>query len=245
MSILELVSGYGFESDSCYVHYRVIPPHHWNLRTGNLADGVAEQDFAKEFESSETNAKDVLMNDGFADGAEAHGMLQGVTAIASSSSFQSYGLHLPQQRSSWRGYSLAQTLPAASRLIISLAYLIVTIFAMILGFDYPIWIVPGLVIFISLYTGMPSAPVIQISAIKKSHSKAQSSNGSERQLIGHFIAQEIMHFNHLLNLSFDVKSLTLEVGLLLSDFPLCLLHLSFVIEYHWQPDESDNCLPSL
>lgn len=56
---------------------------------------------------------------------------------------------------------------------------------------------------------MPAAPVIQVSAIKKG--KHNKFIDGERELLGNFIGQDIMHFNHLLNFSFDVKMIPFEV----------------------------------
>lgn len=46
-------------------------------------------------------AKDILLNDGFADGLEAQGMLQGITATVSAGSFRTYGIHNLQKRQTW------------------------------------------------------------------------------------------------------------------------------------------------
>jgi len=72
-------------------------PQHYSLRTGNLADGMGEKDLPrahlggkpninKEGDTEgegETDLKDqvadALLNDGYADGEDARGMLQGTT----------------------------------------------------------------------------------------------------------------------------------------------------------------------
>ena len=95
----EIVSASGFEGNNIYVCYQVHVPEGWKVRTGNLTDGISEADFRaaaggnnkkdvrkrRKREGREENAAgtvtnailDALAMDGFADGTDAEGMLNG------------------------------------------------------------------------------------------------------------------------------------------------------------------------
>jgi len=104
----EIVSATGFEGDKIYICYQVQVPDGWKVRTGNLVDGIAEEDLRNAGKAtagkkgagnkrwkrrfghgggagdvggahSVANAVlDALAMDGFADGIDAEGMLNGI-----------------------------------------------------------------------------------------------------------------------------------------------------------------------
>ena len=39
----EIVSGTGFSGSKIFVDYEVLVPDGWNMRTGNLSDGIGEE----------------------------------------------------------------------------------------------------------------------------------------------------------------------------------------------------------
>lgn len=45
---VEIVSGHGFQSeDNIFVEYRLLWPHHWSMRLGNLSDSIHENDLKR------------------------------------------------------------------------------------------------------------------------------------------------------------------------------------------------------
>jgi hypothetical protein len=83
---LEIVSASGFESSKLFINYQVVVPHGWNLRTGNVVDGVAEEDVKSAAQKGTGEqrrmAQEALENDGFEDGEDALGALNGATQCA-------------------------------------------------------------------------------------------------------------------------------------------------------------------
>lgn len=234
----EIVSASGFGVDRLFVDYEVLVPEGWNMRTGNLSDGVAEKDMsdlvniAKEVDDADLRAagekmKNKMDLDGYADGEEAMGALRGVTQVAKVNATRG-GLRLPILRPNWRGKSVPFVLDEVSRAIWAGLFFFITVLSVILGVNYPMWIVPGLVFVFSIGTGYQGGVTQALIGPRKdgvitdphsrvdlsyasSSSKAASNKGSsfhkmknqKRLLAGALIAEPKANFNHLINLSFD------------------------------------------
>jgi hypothetical protein len=234
----EIVSASGFGADRVFVDYEVLVPEGWNLRTGNLSDGVAEKDMAdivnisKGVDDAELRAagekmKNKMALDGYDDGEEAMGALRGATQVARVDATRG-GVHLPILRPKWRGKPVPFALDAVSRAIWAGMFFFTTVLSVILGIDYPMWIVPGLIFLFSLGTGYQGGVTQaligprddgaitdthgrQDLAYAGTHSKSISKYGTSfhkmrqqrRSLVGALVAEPKAHFNHLVNLSFD------------------------------------------
>ena len=234
----EIVSASGFGADRLFVEYEVLVPEGWNLSTGNLSDGVAEKDMSdlinvsKYTDDAQLRAAGQKMSnkldlDGYADGEEALGALRGVTQIAKVRATRG-GLRLPILRPNWRGKSVPFVLDEVSRAIWAGLFFFTTVLSIVLGIDYPMWLVPGLVFVFSIGTGYQGGVTQALLGPKadgvvtdphsrvdlsyaSTSSKAVSKNGTsfhkmrnqKRYLAGELIAEPRASFNHLINLSFD------------------------------------------
>lgn len=194
----EIVSGYGFENDNCYVCYEVLLPENWVIRKGNLSDGVAERDFLnQETVASSKKTLSLLVDDGFSDGLDSHGMLQGSTPIVTSNRDFSYKFTC---RPTFHGINYI--LPMTSRLIFAVSFFAITILSILVGFEYPFWIVPFIVFFITLITGVPGNSKAQIYKYSK------SLNLESKSRFGSIIDEEVYNFNYVIKLSFDYVRLS-------------------------------------
>jgi hypothetical protein len=105
---------------------------------------------------------------------------------------------------------------------------VITIVAIILGEQYPFWLVPALVILIMIGTGTPGGTVQIILKNEKNSKKFKNtkkfkneknskfskinSDENSKKIIGSLMSVPVAHFNHLINLSFDVKDLVQDSG---------------------------------
>ena len=82
----EIVSCTGFEGDRFFVTYQIVLPEGWALRAGNLSDGYTEQEVGEAVHTTEDGIKvtgaELLQSDGYRDGNDAEGLLQGATSTA-------------------------------------------------------------------------------------------------------------------------------------------------------------------
>lgn len=151
-SCSEIVSASGFESSKLFIHYQVVVPQGWNLRTGNVVDGVAEEDLKSAIKKGTSEqrrmAQQALENDGFEDGDEALGALHGVTQCALSREWKlghPYSSFLPRRyRFSVRGCpsdtdwlcrlwtAIPFTFDEGTRIVLGLSFFLVTIISVIL-----------------------------------------------------------------------------------------------------------------
>ena len=165
----EIVNASGFDASSLLVDYEILVPEGWNMRTGNLSDGVAERDMldvvqiAKESDNAELKAAGDKMQtkmdlDGYEDGDNGQGTLRGITHTAKVGGTRG-GLVLPQLRPLWRGKHVPFVIDEVSRLIWAGLFFFTACVSVILGIEYPTWIVPGLVFVFTLGTGYPGGPV--------------------------------------------------------------------------------------
>ena len=215
----EIVSGTSFTGDRLYVDYEVLTPNGWNLRTGNLVDGLGEQDLInkamgddgviddqKEAEHA-TAARNLLDVDGFADGDEAEGMLRGVTQMALAYDCAG-GQVLHGKRQRWKGNRRNFLLDSMSRHIGGYGYFFFNVLCILLGVNYPLWIVSAMLLLMALVTGTPSGPTQAVLCRDKdSTEKGRGSmkTKANRVMEGPLVSQPVANFNHLINLSFDFK----------------------------------------
>jgi hypothetical protein len=222
----EIVSGKNFQGDKLFVDYEVSLPYGWNLRTGNLIDGIGEQDLvnkamggdgiiddANEAEHAMA-ARNLLDLDGYADGEDARGMLRGVTQIAAVKDIAS-GLSLPVLRPNWKGNRRNYVLNEFSRQLWGFGYFLFNVICILLGVNYPLWIVSSLILVITLVTGTGGGPSQVI--ISRNKDKTEKINGSmkyprNRILKGNLVSEPSANFNHLINLSFDFKDNDITKG---------------------------------
>lgn len=272
----EIVSGENFTGKKIYLNYQVQVPLGWDLRTGNVNDGVSEKyvggmsaqriGLSSSGNSSGLNGRggdgfgigigigsnragegviglsgaDVLALDAYSDGIDAQGMLRGTTHTATSQDSKHHS------RRKYVTYALEQ----GARIFLGSSFFIITVISIILGLSYPFWLVPALVIIFTLGTGIPAGGVEIVPAPdtkkylnssskfsvkatraddkisekdreqekekqrlrekQRRNSVTQSQNASLRHLRTPLINPSTAHFNHLINLSFDVKDVTVE-----------------------------------
>lgn len=158
----EIVSCTGFEGDRFFISYQLSLPDGWKMRTGNLADGYTEAEIGaigKDFivtkeDGTKVYGTDILANDGFYDGDDAIGMLRGVTQVAlAKQQRQSTGYIF--QRQKWRAPHVPYTLDTISRHVLGYGFFLVTVIAVVIGPDYPFWILPAGVILFIYISGSP------------------------------------------------------------------------------------------
>ena len=270
----EIVSGENFHGNKLFVNYQVQVPQGWDLRTGNLNDGMAERDILavvavnqlKDVEEESFKGRvsglkntsnirdrleggskskgerrgdgqgqgqgqggelvsgaDILALDGFTDGLSARGMLYGTThtAIARESKRLSGLSDRPNYKPPYVTFVFQQ----GTRLFLGLSFYSITLFAIILGQNYPFWLVPALVILFTLGTGYPGGTIQVVlrenknKNIKSIKNKKDNTTRScttstysqteiKNHLGGPLIFPAVAHFNHLMNLSFDVKDIS-------------------------------------
>lgn len=205
----EIVSGSGFYGRNLFVSYQTEVPQGWEIREGNTSDGVAESDIGKDPNLSERanliKSNSIKQLDGYRDGLEAKGALQGTTQTAYVAESTRGLINLPN-RPRWKGHTAAFEFGSATRLFLGLFFFILSVLAIVVGSEYPFWLLPSLVIVFTVGTGIPGG-VTQV--ILKNKSKIKSGNPIKK-LSGPLISQPSANFNHLINLSFDVKDRTLE-----------------------------------
>jgi len=219
----EIVSGSGFEGDRLFVDYEVVVPQGWNLRTGNLVDGVGEQDLVNKAMGLDTSvdggggeigqqlALNLLESDGYLDGEEARGMLHGVTQMSEVSERRG-GIILPVLRPFWRGNRLRHSFDPIARNVLGLGFFFYNCLCVILGVHYPFWVVSALVFLFALGSGHPggsSQAVLQTKSLGEKGS-GQSKDNKNHVLAGPLVSATVANFNHLINLSFDVKDLDIS-----------------------------------
>jgi len=211
----EIVSGSGFEGDRLFVDYEVVVPQGWNLRTGNLVDGIGEQDLVNKamgLDSSEDGdigqklALNMLESDGYLDGEEARGMLHGVTQMALASEKRG-GLSLPVLRPSWKGNRMRHSFDPIARNVLGFGFFFYNCLCVTLGVHYPFWIVSAVAFFFALGSGHPGGSTQALIQTKRLGEKGtgQSKDKVNRVLAGSLVSAPVANFNHLINLSFDVR----------------------------------------
>jgi hypothetical protein len=105
---------------------------------------------------------------------------------------------------------------------------VITVVAIILGEQYPFWLVPALVILIMIGTGTPGGTVQIILKNEKNSKKFKNTKNlkneknskiskintdeNSKKIIGSLMSVPVAHFNHLINLSFDVQDLVQGSG---------------------------------
>ena len=260
----EIVSGENFTGKKIFLNYQVQVPQGWDLRTGNLNDGVSEKrksalNSHKIGSSGSGNnsgqgrtgdgmgvlgpgppgglgglsGADILALDSYSDGIDAQGMLRGTTHTATSEDFR------PQRGKGKSGVTFV--LEESARIFLGSSFFIITVISIILGQSYPFWLVPAFVILFTLRTGVPMSTVVvvpvqdqdnknkkftnlnlksnrntsKISLVEreqkkeilkmKSSSFTYSTNEPFKSIGTPLSGTAIANFNHLINMSFDVK----------------------------------------
>jgi len=211
----EIVSGSGFEGDRLFVDYEVVVPQGWNLRTGNLVDGIGEQDLVNKAMGLDTSidgdigqklALNLLESDGYLDGEEARGMLHGVTQMASASEKRG-GLSLPVLRPFWKGNRLRHSFNSIARNVLGFGFFFYNCLCVTLGVHYPFWIVSAVIFFFALGSGHPGGSTQALIETKSLGEKGAGQNKDSKNhvLAGSLVSAPVANFNHLINLSFDVR----------------------------------------
>lgn len=202
----EIVSATGFDGEQLFITYHVTSPPDWNLRTGDLIDGMNEESLKglakmgnKAMRALATSAMDM---DGYDDGEAARGAMQGATQIAHSRATRG-GITLPNLRPFWKGRHLPYSFDGLSRFIWGCSFFLLTVISVVCGIEYPFWLIPCLIFTFGVGTGYPGGPT-QV-CLKSSVKGCSSSHSAAKMLVGDPITQPIAVFNHLISLSFDRK----------------------------------------
>lgn len=250
----EIVSGTGFEGRKVFVSYEMLVPTgtgdtQWQLRKGNLVDGVVAKDIISSYYqedtkptmSSTTNlfgtnkdnysgVQNPLIMRNMLDNKDSEGALHGSTHVAVNK--QIYGRYALGCGSSESGqnstemfkYSdlypehfqiLGKNMTETTRLILGSCFFVFSCLSVTLGLSSPCWIIPCVVIFMVLGMGMPGGGDI---LVMNNQRKKLNDNETVRRVISHTNTSEVYnipastcltdpvaHFNHLINVSFDVK----------------------------------------
>lgn len=229
----EIVSGRGFGGEKLFLSYEVTTPQNWLLRTGDLSDGVANMNKPGNGASTaEQQEQKVLNKKARTEGDE--GMLQGVTHTAGVSHTMRTALSLPLHRPRWKGVQLSFASGGYSRVIVGLSFFIISCFSVIVGADYPFWIVPALVIVFVLGTGMPGPPpqvvllkhkskVASVNASSKYANQASQRDyvNQDREVVGELEPTPVAVFNHLMRFSFDVNDGKLSARIFICKLASC------------------------
>ena len=178
----EIVSGENFTGKKIFLNYQVQVPQGWDLRTGNINDGVSEKRLsalnAHRIGSNgngngggssgggqgrtgdgmgvlgpSLSGADILALDSYSDGIDARGMLRGTTHTATSKDFR------PQRGNSGVTFVLEES----ARILLGSGFFIVTVISITLGHSYPFWLIPAFVILFTLRTGVPMSTVVVVS----------------------------------------------------------------------------------
>ena len=211
----DIISGQGCEGERLFVDYEVLVPQTWSLRTGNLVDGTNEQDLLSQSKKggdavgavTADLTKQALLTDGYADGEDARGMLRGVTQMASVSE-QRGGLILTDLRPFWRGNRMRHSFDPITRGVFGFAYFFYNVLCIILGINSPFWLISAVAFVYAIGSGHPGGStqaVVQKTNVGDSRGSGQHKSAANRQLAGDLVSRPIANFNHLINLSFDVK----------------------------------------
>ena len=214
----EIVSGQGFEGETLFVSYHISYPPEWRVRTGNLVDAVNEEVLKKMASGraapggsvsrqDQQKASMVIEGDGFDDGAAALGMLQGTTHTSRARAYRSSAT-LPTLRPRWRGKHLSFQFDEASRVVWGCSFFLLTVIAIVLGVEYPFWLIPCLVFVFGLGTGYPggSQQVVLRRPQPGTSGKEGSASSSGKVLVGPAVVYPRAVFNHLISASFDRRS---------------------------------------
>ncbi len=213
----EIVSGCGFQGDNIRIMYEIITPASggWKVRSGNLTDGVKEEDVDEA----------LRLIDGYVDSNEVDGLCRGTTQLAKSYEV-SRGVNINSIRPHWKGFSTSNSFDDFTSLLLAYSFFIITVASVVLGCNYPFWLVPSLTFVFVVGTGYPGGPS-QVLIYKNNHKQnySQQLGGSNNSnninkhytsgnsmiknsvLVGKNVTDPIANFNHLTSISYDVKTL--------------------------------------
>ena len=217
----EIVSGQGFQGETLFVSYHITYPPEWRVRTGDLVDGVNEDTLKRLAVGRSVSgggavskrdrdmAAMVIENDGFDDGAAALGMLQGTTQTSHARAYRA-SAQLPTIRPKWRGKHLSFQFDEFSRVVWGCSFFLLTVIAIVLGVEYPFWLIPCLIFVFGLGTGYPggSQQVVLRSRMGTQTPTPRESMVSKKVLLGPAVAYPRAVFNHLISASFDRRAET-------------------------------------
>lgn len=157
----EIVSCTGFEGGRFFISYQIVMPDGWRMRVGNINDGYTQDEVSKINMTREDGSKltgaDILNNDGYFDGQEASGILNGVTQTAIARQVRNDVTFLSKRRH-YRGRGVPYTTDSITRTYFAVLFFIVSVIAVLLGPAYPFWIIPAVVVLFTLMTGLPGGP---------------------------------------------------------------------------------------
>merc|ERR1711871_137690 len=157
----EIVSCVGFEGEKFFINYQIVLPNGWKLRVGNINDGYTEEEVSKinvvKEDGTKLTGADILNNDGYMDRLESSGILQGVTQTAFARQVRNNATYISKRRH-YRGKGIPYSVDSTTRIYFAVLFFIISVIAVVLGPAYPFWIVPALVIFFTLMSGLPGGP---------------------------------------------------------------------------------------
>ena len=221
----EILSATGFDGDKLFIEYEIVCPPNWDLRTGNLNDGIASEDSGSEKSYSELD--------------EEENILVGTTqiAIASDSSLLS-------QNSFSGGNSNNDIMMVigSERILWGAIFFIITCLSVVVGYSYAFWLVPVFAIVLVLGTGTPGGETVETvtlsekdyldlswgSLYSRQDSQAPSNftfqSGCEPG--SGLLAQPSAAFSHPIPLSFDIRDEPYDVKVAPSGlFPVILFEV--------------------
>jgi Ciliary basal body-associated, B9 protein len=186
----EIVSGENFMGKKIYLNYQVQVPQGWDLRTGNLNDGVSEKQVggmsAQRIGLSSNSGGNGHGSNGR--GCDSYGIgigsnragdgvigLSGADVLALdaySDGIEAQGMlrgttHTATSQDSKphiRRNHVTYALEQGARIFLGSSFFIITVISTILGLSYPFWLVPALVILFILGTGIPAGGVEVVPA---------------------------------------------------------------------------------
>ncbi len=216
----EIVSGCGFQGDNIRVMYEIMTPTSggWRVRSGNLTDGVKEDEVDEALK----------LLDGYNDTNEVEGSCRGTTQLASSCDL-SRGANINSIRPHWKGFSASNAFDDFTSALLAYSFFIITVASVVLGCNYPFWLVPSLTFVFVVGTGYPGG-ASQVLIYKNNHKQnysqqlggSNSTNNLNKHytsgnsiiknslLIGKNVTDPVAHFNHLTSISYDVKKLNTQ-----------------------------------
>jgi hypothetical protein len=220
----ELVSATGFSGRELFISYEVVCPDNWDLRTGNLNDGVASEDEGSEKSFSEQD--------------EEEDVLFGRTQVATV--HDSYGSPHYSNGAPGGSGDISMIMPNEN-IIWGTLFFVITCIAVILGPGYGFWIVPAIVIAIVLGTGTPGGGNVEVVRLSEkdrmnmnwggkydSHKEgfAPSFGLSAEGGGGGAVTEPVASFGHPMGMSFDVRDEGFETSLAPSGaYPVILIEV--------------------
>ncbi len=221
----EIVGTSGFEGYRHFVSYHVKHSASWSLRSGNVTDGVENEVIDDGVDGDGRSGVHSFHEDASSKSSLlAHhkiGMMSGTTAVSHVIDGYHRMTRLQLLRPKWRGIVSRLAFSKSTRYFVGLLFFVVTGTAVVVGVNYPFWIVPALVIWFIVGTGVPASEdcdvVLLDNAVRagglrrmqqggRHRSHASAHNPLGRHLAeNREIASSWSTCNHLFSVAFDVS----------------------------------------